>query len=188
LKLITVNKSGGVYRPEHTDRLESQCKKFAPGVEFVCLDDSNLLHNWPGWWSKMETFRFLGPVLYLDLSNTIINDLKPLLYIAKKHSFVVTKDFNFPQRLVQSCIMSWAGDMRWLYEKFLKTPSAYIETYKTPDRWGDQGFIEVHANTWKYWQDILPESVCSYKKNKIIPDNCRIINFHGKPKPWEVKN
>ena len=188
MKILTVYKSGGDYKPEHVDTLKSQCAKYAPGVPFVCLDDDLLCHNWPGWWAKMEIFRTPGPVLYLDLSNVITGMLGPLLRAAQEYDFIVNRDPNYHQRLVQSCVMAWSGDMHYLYETFHADADRYMTEFSTPRWWGDQGFIEKHARSWQYWQDIMPNAVASYKKHWLTGKikNPVIINYHGEPKPWEV--
>ncbi len=184
MKILTVYKSGGQYRPEHVDRLRGQCERFAPGVPFVCLDDDGLAHGWPGWWSKMEIFRFPGPVLYMDLSNTINNMLGPMLRAAQEYEFIANRDPNPHQRTLQSCVMAWSGDMHYLYEAFHADANNYMAEYTTPRWWGDQGFVEAHAKNVTYWQDILPGAVKSYRKGGA--ENSIITNHHGRPKPWEV--
>ncbi|KKK78135.1 hypothetical protein LCGC14_2846620, partial [marine sediment metagenome] len=56
---------------------------------FVCLSNVEgpceripLLHNWPGYWSKIELFRpgiFEDRVLYLDLDLVVLESLIPLI-------------------------------------------------------------------------------------------------------------
>lgn len=136
----------------------------------------------------MEIFKIKGPVLYMDLSNIINKPLKSLLDAAKDHEFIVNRDPNQHQRNVQSCVMAWNGDMSYLHDEFAGNPEEHMAHYQTPRWWGDQGFIERHANGCKYWQDLLPGAVASFKKEFVTGKvkNPVIINFHGKPKPWEV--
>lgn len=136
----------------------------------------------------MEMFKIPGPVLYLDLSNVITGMLGPLLRAAKEYDFIVNRDPNGHQRLVQSCVMAWSGDIHYLYEIFHADADRYMTEFSIPRWWGDQGFIEKHARFWQYWQDIMPNAVASYKKHWLTGKikNPVIINYHGKPKPWEV--
>ena len=39
MKIVTVLRSGGEYRPEHVGRLQEQCAEHAPGIPFFCLSD-----------------------------------------------------------------------------------------------------------------------------------------------------
>ncbi len=180
--------------------LHSQCQQFAPGIEFVCISDDPLVpgyvkmeHEWPKWWPKMEIFKIQGPVLYLDLDTIIVSDLKSILDSITQYEFIAIRDFykdHKLQRTLQSCIMFWNGDMKYLYDEFLKDPEKNMAECTTSRWWGDQGFIEkTIKNNVVYWQDIAPNKLVSWKvhcKNGV-PKNAAIIAFHGKPKPWEVK-
>lgn len=199
MKILTVCRSGGEYRWEHVERLRKQCAAFAPGVEFRCLTDFGmdmpLLHKWPGWFAKMEMFRLKGPCLYFDLDTTIVGDLEPLLIEARVGRFTVLRDVYRGQKnpnAVQSSIMAWSGDMRWLYEAFKADSERFIAEYQTPpDKWGDQGFIQAYTapESRAYWQDVAPGVLVSYKRDCAlgrVPEAARVVVFHGKPRPWAV--
>lgn len=196
MKIITVMRSGGEYRAEHVERLAQQCARFVPGVEFRCLSDDRsvpgyrpLKHNWPGWWAKIEAFRFRGPVLYMDLDTTLRGTLTPLLAVARERPFVTLRDFNAPMREVQSSVMAWRGDMRRLYTAFRRKPAAHMQANNCGRWWGDQGFIERQMTKREYWQDLLPGTIVSWKKHcdrGVAPDGARVVVFHGRPRPWEV--
>lgn len=193
-RILTVLRSGGEYRPEHVERLRTQCAEFAPGTEFLCLTDMNvpggqrLRHGWPGWWSKIEAFRLRGPILYLDLDTTITGSLTGLLGVARDEPFTVLRDFNPGQREMGSGLMAWNGDMRRLYKAFVADPEKHIAENNSARWWGDQGFIERRTTKRAYWQDCLPGAVVSWKKHcgSGVPDDARVICFHGRPRPWEV--
>ena len=190
-KIITVLRSGGEYRAEHVERLRKQCEVHAPGVEFLCLSDldGGLVSDWPGWWAKIELFRLRGPVLYMDLDTTVIDDISPLLRIAEDHDFVALRDFNPKQRAMGSGLMAWSGDMSRIHAEFSASPAAHMKRCTTPAAWGDQGFIEPLTPDRAYWQDLLPGAVVSWKKHcgSGVPDGARVVCFHGKPRPWEVE-
>lgn len=202
MRILTVCRSGGEYRWEHVERLRKQCAEFAPGVEFRCLTNLSadyacapLLHDWPGWWSKIEVFRLKGPCLYFDLDTTIVGSLEPLLIEAQVGRFTVLRDVNRGAKnphAVQSSVMAWPGDMRWLYEAFKADAERFIAEYKAPpDKWGDQGLIQAHTTpeSRAYWQDVQPGKLVSWKKDCAlghVPAGARAIFFHGKPRPWDV--
>ena len=187
--ILTVCKSGGEYRAEHVDRLRGQCDRHAAGVPFLCLDDDALEHGWPGWWSKIEAFKIKGPVLYMDLDTTVRGDLSPLLAMAEQHEFIALRDFNPAHREMGSGIMAWSGDMTRIYDAFTQDPAGHMARCTTSRHWGDQGFIEPLTPGRKYWQDLLPGAVVSYKKHCLdgIPEGARVICYHGKPRPWDVE-
>lgn len=194
MRIVTVCRSGGDYRWEHVETLRQQCAKHAKGIEFVCLSDiggTPLQHDWPGWFSKIEMFRQTGPCLYLDLDTVVLDSLAPLLHIARTRPFTVLRDFNHPNagREVQSSIMAWSGDMGRLYTRFRCHPEYHMEQNNSREFWGDQGFIERHADGWEYWQDLLPGALVSYKLQcrDGVPKGARVLVFHGRPRPWDVK-
>ncbi len=196
MRIVTVCKSGGDFRWEHVEDLKQQCARHAPGVEFVCLSDdprgTPLKHDWPGWWSKIEIFTLQGPCLYMDLDTVVLDSLAPLLEIARTRPFTVLRDFNHPQREVQSSVMAWNGThptLGRLYTRFRCHPQHHMAENAETRWWGDQGFIERYAEGWEYWQDRLPGALVSYKKQcrDGVPPGARVVVFHGKPRPFEIE-
>ncbi len=194
-RIVTVLRSGGEFRPEHVERLRDQCARHAPGVPFVCVSDAlvpghtPLRHDWPGWWSKIEAFRLRGPMLLVDLDTTICGDLAPLL--DPPADWITLRDFNAPRapREVASGLMFWRGDALDLYETFRADPAQHMSLNRTPQHWGDGGFIARHAEPPTFWQDVLPGAVVSWKKHCAggVPAGARVVCFHGAPRPWEVE-
>lgn len=197
MKIVTVLKSGGIYKPEHVKMLYDQCQKYGSNTEFICIsDDSNvpgylpMKNNWPTWWGKIETFLIQGPVLYLDLDTIVINDLKPIFDVINKNKFICLRDFYKDvnmQRTVGSGVMAWNGDMKFIYDEFEKNPEKNMAECTTTRWWGDQGFIEKCVRGQLYWQDLVPRKIVSWKVHckYDIPSDAHIIAFHGKPKPWD---
>lgn len=190
--IITVLRSGGEYHDGHVERLRKQCEKHAPGVPFLCLSDAGeplLLHDWPGWWSKIELFRLTGPFLYMDLDTTICGDISPLLMAARHHDFIALRDFNPKERDIGSGLMAWRGDLRRLYDEFAKDPAGHMAACRSRRWWGDQGFIDRHVGSREYWQTLVPGAVVSWKKHcrNGVPSGASVVCFHGKPRPWDVK-
>jgi hypothetical protein len=200
MKILTVLRSGGDFKPEHVARLRKQCLRSVPLVDFYTLTDLpeagihnpiRLKHNWPGWWSKMEIFRIPGPVLYIDLDTTIRGSIRELINVAREEHFVALKDFmpGTTGRQMGSGLMAWSGDLRPIYEEFALDPEGHMARCNTPRHWGDQGFIEPLTPGRKYWQELLPGRVVSYKLHCTggrIPAEARVICHHGKPRPWEI--
>jgi len=130
ITIATVLRSGGEYEPRHVVALRDMCRRFVPMHRFICLTDKpnalpletiELLHDWPGWWSKMEIFRLRGPVLYLDLDTVIVRDISPVIELAGDDEFVILRDFyrgRMNKAAMQSSMMLWSGDMSRLYRAF----------------------------------------------------------------------
>lgn len=194
--IACVLRMGGIYRPEHVQRLAKQAAQFAPREAFVCLSDVEvpgvvtvpLQHGWPGWWSKLELFRpGLWPkgarVFYADLDTTFVANLGGLL--ERPESFLALADFT--RSGLGSGLMQWtAGDQDHLYELFAARTKWAMDACGI---YGDQRFIQdVSGSTVTYWQDVLPGQVVSYKVHckRGVPKEAAVVCFHGKPKPWQV--
>lgn len=194
-RIFTVLRSGGEYRVEHVAALAAQCARRAPGVEFACLGDDPaapghvpLLHDWPGWWAKIELFRFRGPLLFLDLDTVLRGSLTPLLAVARERPFAALADFD-PRagRPMASGVMAWSGRVRWVYEAFRRDPARHMADNMTREHWGDQGFIGRRVKRVEHFQALLPGAVASWKlspRDEI--EAARVVCFHGRPRPWEV--
>jgi len=178
LKIITAFKSGGIYTSKHIERLAGQVRNYS-GLELVPV-----FGEFPHWWCKMNIFQVQGPCLFFDLDTTIVDDLSPLLEVAENHRFVTLRDFNHHER-VQSSVMSWNDDMSHIYDEFAIDPEGYMSQYPG----GDQDFIMDGSHSSSYWQDLLPNNIQSYKVNirrKSIHPDCRVVAFHGNPRPWAI--
>lgn len=180
--IACVLKSGGVYTADHVKRLKDNVAKHIGEHRFVCLSDIDvpceripLKHDWNGWWSKVELFRpnlFDGPVLYIDLDVIVTGDLTPLI---AKDGFIITTDWWGGK--FQSSVMSWNGNQPF-YQMFAPEIHTQIEG-------GDQEFIYRCAPKSRRYPDGL---VVSYKAHcqDGLPENARVVCFHGSPKQWEV--
>lgn len=200
MKIVTVLKTSNDYKKDYVELLYKQCQKYAPGIEFVCISDDpsvpgyvKMEHAWPRWWPKVEIFKIQGPVLYLDLDTIIVSDLNSILENVTKYDFVAIRDFykdRRMQRTLGSGVMAWNGNMKYLYDEFLKDPERHMQECTTSRWWGDQGFIEkTIKHHVVYWQDVFPQKLVSWKVHcrNGVPKDAAIIAFHGKPKPWDIK-
>jgi hypothetical protein len=179
-----VLRSGGDFAPQHVYALQKQARRFIGG-RFVCLSDVKLdcetiplETNWPGWWAKLELFKipFDDTVLYFDLDMVLRRRLDDVA--TYPHRFTIGRNWKGGYN---SAFMAWNGDYSRLYTEF--SPSL-IRQYRTPERWGDQGYIEDRVEAEDAWS-LFPGFV-SYKKHcrPKIPDEARVICFHGRPRPW----
>ena len=155
---------------------ETWVRKLKAGVDrhltiphrFVCLTNEpiegietvNLIHDWPGWWSKIELFRpglFDYPVLYLDLDTMVCGNIDPLIF----NSMSLTMWREEIRHLANSSVMLWSRDKSSIYRKFLNSPDQYMKEHGG-DQWpyfkifGDQAFIARFAGQVNYWQKLYP--------------------------------
>lgn len=197
MKVLCVLKSGGPdYGPEQVERLRASLAQHSDAT-LVCLSDVPvpceripLAHNWRGWFCKLELFRhvFDEPVLFVDLDTTFVDDPSPLF----RHEFTMLENAHRPGD-VGSGVMSWAGDYSRLYHDFAAAPERYMAEYTTSAKCGDQGFIRDRLGFKPAFYS--REQCASYKMHctdqgkrpfTIPHEDCRIVYFHGKPRPWQV--
>jgi hypothetical protein len=131
-----------IYKPVWVERLQRMIHKNLPlSHTFSCLTNSDevktrtvpLVHNYPGWWSKIELFRpgvFKTKwVLYFDLDLVVMKDLSPLCQ-KKSASFTAvsampsdgkiqtTKDGKVVRLLNSSVMFFNTEEMSSVYERF----------------------------------------------------------------------
>lgn len=201
LTFCVVLKSGGDYIPEDPIILSRQVyRHMTVPHRFVCLTDMDvqddyveaipLKHGWPGWWSLVETFRMTGPVIVTGLDTLIVNDINPLAELAltcPPDVFYMTK----PQlpglrkgKKMNSGVMMWNGDWSWLYKQF---KPQYISRFGMEEKYTEWQLVRNKIRVWLL-QDYFT-GFYSYKltvKPMGMPQDARIVAFHGKPRPRQV--
>ena len=203
MDVICVLKSGGGYDAEWVRKLrDGVARNLTQTHRFRCLSDVDvpceriaLQHDWPGWWSKIELFRpgvIEGPTLYLDLDTVITGPLDEIAKIA--YPFAALRNFHQPD-YIGSGVM-WFRDAdavpHRVYEKFMKQPDAYMahhERVKVGSHLGDQAFIwDTLGGDIPFLTDEF-KGVYSYKYSckSFLPEDARIVAFHGAPRLHEVK-
>jgi hypothetical protein len=202
-----VLRSGGLYDAGWVTRLQAGVRRHTTTPHrFVCLSDVDvpgaetvpLLHDWPGWWAKMELFRpglwGKATVLFLDLDSVVVADLAPLL--AHPHRFTMAHEYYRPAQFC-STAMAWAGDWSALYRMFADDPAAGMQRYTgNPSKIGDQAFIEDGLSslgvTPATFRDLFGErAIASYKVHRCEARPARdalVVSFHGRPKPHELQS
>jgi hypothetical protein len=200
-----VLRSGGIYTPEWVRKLrDGVARNLSLPHRFVCLSDVDvpcdrlpLVNGWPGWWSKLEAFRyglFVGPVLYLDLDTVVVGSLDRIA--DHPHRFTMAHEYYRPDFLC-STAMAWHGDYSFIYDAFAADPKGLMEQYdhRLPGgRIGDQAFIEDQLNLdgayVETFRDLFGErSIASYKVHRCEnepPNDAAAVAFHGSPKPHEI--
>lgn len=164
-----------------------------------------LEYDWPGWWAKMELFRLPGPLMYLDLDMVLVNSLDKLALKIIQHDdlFVMLRGFYRQDRC--SGILGWNGELSKVfddfYENYAKTatfqprPNAVYMTVDRRQLRGDQEWLREYLKaagsslSVTMAQDIT-SGIYSYKvhvqRTGKIPDDARLICFHGRPRPHEL--
>lgn len=178
-------KSGGDFTTEYVERLKDGVETHLPGADWCCLSDvpevatEALTDDLPGWWSKLELFRpglFSGRVLYFDLDTVITGDLSEIA--SYSGPFAALEDFYTPSS-IGSGVMAWeAGHADHLYTKWRgQKPNG-----------GDQTWIMRQMGHIDRLQNLYPGQIASYKAHvRAQRRKARVVCFHGRPRPHEVK-
>lgn len=134
VSVVCVLKRGGIYNQASVKKLREMLNQhLTVPFQFICLSDmitpysKPLLDNYYKWWSKIESFRITGAVIYFDLDTAIfqsINSMAVNLLNAKnknintmymlhtfRNTFKNTGEWS-------SSFMAWSGDWKWLYNEF----------------------------------------------------------------------
>jgi hypothetical protein len=203
MKIVTVFRPGGDYSIKHVRWIHKQLPKH---VEALCFSDIAIpgvetipfKYDWPGWWSKIEIFNpnaIDDAVFYLDLDTVIVGDITDIL--RNKHT-ALCADFYYPEKTKNSSIMYIPQEMKSrVWDTFLRFPDMFMKAHANG---GDQTFITALLPEANTWQQLFPGQVVSYKKHVVkkhrklehatgngnLPQNARIVCFHGKPRPWDA--
>lgn len=194
LKIACVLRSGGSYTSEDVGRLKDGVAAHLGWHRFICFSDVPvpceqvpLMEDWPGWWSKMELFRpdITGDLLYFDLDTIITGDLSDMASIGR---LAIMRDVYRRDGLQSSVMFMPEAERKQVWETFTEAPHEYMAQYAAG---GDQAFLEpLWLERAAIWQDVLPGQLASYKADHIaergVPDNCRAVIFHGRPKPRDI--
>jgi hypothetical protein len=154
----------------------------------------------PYWWSGMVFWKEDPPgietatILYLDLDQVIIGSLDDLIRFPSDHACM--KDYpshSCPSGLEQDACVSTtlirngAGARVW--EEYVRAGKPVWNPL------GGSGPLPMAAqeivNGGRYGvrKDLFPEAwICSYKlevRKRGLPEDCRIVAFHGRPKQHE---
>ena len=169
---------GGEYDRSHVERLAEQVEKHLTlphDFSLITVSDK------PGFWAKIDLFQpgwCKNRTLYLDLDVTIVGSLDEIVEFP--HQFASIKDYQYPL-LMNSSVMVWdagAGDA--IYNNFRP---AVMEKFH-----GDQGWI---SHTMPGAARFPPAWCVSYRQSVqstgIVPDDARVVVWHGQPKPWTLE-
>lgn len=200
LTVACVLRSGGDYAPDYVIRLRNMVRRhIAREHSFVCLSDLDipevdvrpLVHDWPGWWSKIELFRpglFEGQVLYLDLDTVLVDGIDDIA--GYRGELCMLSGFGRGQPA--SGMMSWqAGLWSAIYEAFRADPQEHMARLRVgsrnaPGHVGDQGFIAETVGTgMDRWQSLAPGIVGkrAVRENGYrLPNGTRVVCWSGKPR------
>ncbi len=203
------------YPPDYVNRLHNMCRRHTSRpfdfVLFAGPDAEARRHEihpdikivqtgLPYWWSGMNAFRADAPgvetdtLLYLDLDQVIIGSLDDILDLP--YDLACMKDLpsgrcpkNKERNVNVSVTLIRNGAAAFVWDAYQAagqpTWNPLHPPPRAPLRMAAQEIIDAHGGA-----EIIPEAwVCSYKyqvRKYGLPEDCRVVSFHGRPKPHEV--
>lgn len=190
--LKTVLKSGGEYKPEHVQRMLQMLDRYVDcPAKFVCYSDVEipgittrpLLHDWPGWWSKLEIFRDFEDSFYIDLDMTITGNITDMVMVDS--DFIALRNMNPRIEGIGSAMMKWQEDLSWLYAEFASNTDEYMKDHGkektgTP-LLGDQGFMwRFLKPDVEFFQDKFPGRIKKFNEH-----GGDVKVYYGRNRPWK---
>ena len=195
--VLTVLRSGGDFTADHVHALRRGVARHWPTdrpLDFACLTDTRLglygvreiplVHDWPGWFSKLEAFRpdISGDVLLMDLDTVIVGDLSDIAGVGR---LTIMRDVYRPRGLQSSLVYIPEAEKAEVWQAWTQDPAEHMRRHRS-----DQDFLEtLWLHRARRWQDDLPGQLVSWKADCRggVPEGARCVIFHGRPRPWETE-
>lgn len=197
ITLKTVLKSGGEYKPEHVLRMLEMLDRYVDcPARFVCYSDIDipdvtvrpLLHDWQGWWSKIEMFRDVEDSFYIDLDMTINGNITDM--VMADSDFMALRNMTPHIGGIGSAMMKWRGDFSFLYTLMKQDENFVLENYgrdKMGTPWlGEQGWIyavqqsEDDGFAIEHFQDKFPNRIKRFNEK-----GGDVKVYYGRNRPWK---
>lgn len=208
LTVACVWKTGGVYdRYDYVGRMaRAVARNLTRPYRFVCLTDAAevppgveripLLHNWPGFWSKVELHRpglFTGPVIFFDLDTVICGSLDPIADAIDDAKPLCAWDMQ--HGWINSSFLAWNQDLSAVYADMAAHPAGTMQVYDgTGPWWGDQGHLQVTLQEkhipWRWVQEVVPYAVAWQPiplRGMPAAPGVAVSMWYGHPKPHEIQ-
>lgn len=176
-----------------------------PDWVFHKLPNWNLTAN-KAWFYKMEIFNnqhgLVGRNLFIDLDVIVTGSLDPF-WSYSKDNFVICQDFNRVYiknyKMMNSSVMAWTDNtLNHVYDSFTKDRSRHVIKHR-----GDQDYLNASIKNYVFWperwamsyrweiwrggiKDQSPNNYALNEHRSVIPEDCKLVVFHGKPKPHEI--
>lgn len=203
---LVLRTGGEVYNSRYVNALATNIRNNTTAdIELVVLTNDStgidmsvvdrivpFIHDYAGWWSKIELFRrdifTTERVLYFDLDTVIVDNIDEI--VMEESEFAGLQDFMSKPRF-QTGVMLWEpSKYHHIYDGFVKNPRLVMGTHVE----GDAGWIRENIENKSYFHQVTPDKIVSFKvhcynKNKRyinIPDKAAVICFHGVPRPHTI--
>ena len=197
---------GEKYSDYYVQRLQREVKKYLTlQHQFICVTDRDIEGvvcmeppvDWPGWWGKIGLFKpgFCDEYnLWLDLDVVITGNLDSMVkQYSGEHLACAANWAKSGHGGCQSSVMLWKGGKgnhaEWIYRYFDPADAHWPPINQPGVLWGDQEHITALRDSGRISVTHFdPALVQSYKYHcwDGPPPGCKIVVFHGDPKPANV--
>ena len=171
--------------------------------QFKCITDRNIegvecippINDLPGWWGKLNLFSHdvcSDHNLYLDLDVVITGDLDQMVSDHYKSSTAMPLNWAVSGHGgCQSSVMIWTKNYnnKQIFDLFSHDDAHWPPINSPSTYWGDQEFITALRDFDKVQVNPINEDwIKSYKYHcrHGLPKDCKVVVFHGDPKPNKV--
>ncbi|NND64588.1 MAG: glycosyltransferase [Gammaproteobacteria bacterium] len=171
-------------------------QRLYPSIQHHPLPEVNIPQGSPErGWNKLGLFHPgialpKQPILYLDL-DVVLTGIMDIFFDLDGH-FFISNDWDWRKRGIgnSSVLRFIPGTQNHIWEKFQKNPKSVISTHRN-----EQEFVSIEAHELRFWPEPLcrsfkrhciPQWPKSFFKTPHLPDNVRVLIFHGDPKPEDA--
>ena len=195
------NKSHNMLKRNLNINFDSYCITEKPGELSKEIEPIKpLLDDVKGWWNKLFLFSNTMPdgyILFLDVDTVIINDLTEVVEFGLNNLEEIACYSDAIEwegsKFSSSMMIFRSGTLNHIYQNFVESYPKILNF-----RGGDQVWTFPQLNDILYLDEKFPKFKMSLKfqlatrkdKGLIIPSNLpnelKLIDFHGRPKPHEV--
>jgi len=214
VKTVICMKWGTLYSAEYVNRLYKSVKRNISGaLRFICFTDDTTgiiddveCHAIPEitlpakdfvtGWRKIAVWQaplldLQGDVLFLDIDIVVTGSLDALFEYEPNEFVVIENWTQMGMGIGNTSVFKFPiGRFKHVYDDLMANTEHYLKEFRI-----EQQYISAKIPSQKFWK---PEWVISFKhsclpkfpKNLLkapeLPNNARIVAFHGKPDPIDA--
>lgn len=139
-------------------------------------------------------FDIEGDILFFDVDLIITGPIDDFFTYEPECSFVVIYNWTEPGKNTgnTSVFRLKVGSHPYLFKNFLADPAGMREKYKISQRYMSRNITEMKfwPDSWcqSFKENILPPWPQRIWKTPQLPEDARVVVFHGKPDPDEARD
>ncbi|MEM6603910.1 MAG: hypothetical protein AAF621_07655 [Pseudomonadota bacterium] len=214
VKTVICMKWGTLYGPEYVNKLYYSVRRNVTGdLRFVCFTDDRagiiqdvecmdlpkITLPYPDsitGWQKISVWQdplydLEGDILFLDIDIVVTSSLDPL-FSYEQNEFVVIDNWTQPgQNIGNTSVFKFpVGRFKHVYDDLMRDTERYLREFRI-----EQQYVSAKIPQQKFWpsewvisfkHSCLPSFPKNLFKAPELPDDAKIVAFHGKPDPIDA--